>query len=163
MKDKWYVYAILCSNGSVYIGQTNNLLNRWELHKKGKGARWTKKWPPIKLFYFEEIDSYKNALHRERELKKSTGRRMLKGLLQKVCLSADEPTEKLLERIKIVGANGHSPLQTTERSTIKSTGRSSHTSPGGSPHKSQGRIKQAKNIVLANSRSPGKSRNRKIK
>src|SRR4030042_2367644 len=111
MKDKWFVYAILCSNGSVYIGQTNDLQQRWELHKKGKGARWTKKWPPIKLFYFEEIDSYRNALHRERELKKSTGRRMLKGLLQKVCLSADEPAENLLERIKPVGANGGSPVK----------------------------------------------------
>lgn len=107
MKDKWFVYAILCGNGSVYIGQTNDLHHRWELHKKGKGAQWTKKCPPLKLFYFEEVDSQANALHRERELKKSTGRRMLKGLLQRACLSADmaesqagEPGEKLLERIR---------------------------------------------------------------
>lgn len=137
MKDKWYVYAILCSNGSVYIGQTNNLLNRWELHKKGKGARWTKKWPPIKLFYFEEIDSYKNALHRERELKKSTGRRMLKGLLQKDDLLADEPTEKLFERIKHVEANGRSPVQFPGRLSQKSDVGSPVPSTNNSPHKSR--------------------------
>ncbi len=100
MKHKWFVYAILCGNGSVYIGQTNDLLHRWELHKKGKGAQWTKKCPPLRLFYFEEVDSQANALHRERELKKTTGRRMLKGLLQKADSQAGEPAEKLLERIK---------------------------------------------------------------
>ena len=107
MKNKWFVYAILCGNGSIYIGQTNDLLHRWELHKKGKGAQWTKKCPPLRLFYFEEVDSQANALHRRGELKKTTGRRMLKRLLQKACLSADmadsqagEPAEKLLERIR---------------------------------------------------------------
>jgi len=106
MKDKWFVYAILCGNGSVYIGQTKDLHHRWELHKKGKGSQWTKKNPPLRLFYFEEVDSQGKALHRERELKKTTGRRMLKELLQRTCLSSDmadsqagEPAEKLLERL----------------------------------------------------------------
>ncbi|MBM4330372.1 MAG: GIY-YIG nuclease family protein [Deltaproteobacteria bacterium] len=100
MENKWFVYAILCDNGSVYIGQTNDLLQRWELHKKGKAAQWTKKFPPLRLFYLEEVDSQANALHRERELKKTTGRRMLKELLQKSGSQAGEPAEKLLERIK---------------------------------------------------------------
>jgi putative endonuclease len=100
MKDQWFVYAILCGNGSVYIGQTNDLLHRWELHKKGKGAQWTKKCPPLRLFYFEEVDSQANALHREKELKKTTGRRMLKRLLQRADSQAGEPAEKLLERIR---------------------------------------------------------------
>ncbi len=100
VKDKWFVYAILCGNGSIYIGQTNDLLERWELHKKGKGSQWTKKYPPLKLFYFEEVDSQMNALYRERELKKTSGRRMLKRLLQKAGSQAGEPAEKLLERIK---------------------------------------------------------------
>ena len=100
MKNKWFVYAILCDDGSVYIGQTNDLLHRWELHKKGKAAQWTKKCRPLKLFYFEELDSQANALHRERELKKTTSRRMLKRLLQRADSQAGEPAEKLLERIK---------------------------------------------------------------
>ncbi len=102
MQIKWYVYAILCANGSVYIGQTNDLLHRWEQHKKGKGARWTKKHPPVNLFYFEETDSLANALRRERELKKTSGRRMLKNLLKKSGgqAEADEPASVLLQRIK---------------------------------------------------------------
>ena len=81
MPAKWFVYAILCSNNSVYIGQTIDLAARFELHKKGKGARWTKKYPPVRMFYFEELDSHFSAATRERELKKSKGRKMLKDIL----------------------------------------------------------------------------------
>ena len=80
--SKWFVYAILCSNDSVYIGQTIDLTARFELHKKGKGARWTKKYPPVRMFYFEETDSHFEAATRERELKKSKGRKMLKDILK---------------------------------------------------------------------------------
>ena len=90
MENKWFVYAILCNNGSIYIGHTNNLPQRWERHKKGNGAQWTKKYLPLNLFYFEELDSQANALHRERELKKTTGRRMLKRLLQKTGLPGQQ-------------------------------------------------------------------------
>lgn len=100
MKDKYFVYAILCSNQSVYIGQTIDLQRRWEMHVKGKGAQWTKKYPPISLFYFEETNSLIEALRRERELKKSTGRRMLKNILKKFGSQAGEPAEKLLDRIR---------------------------------------------------------------
>ncbi len=83
MHDKYYVYAIVCSNQSVYIGQTNDLQQRWKLHVTGKGARWTKKYPPVSLFYFEKADSLFEAMKRERELKKSTGRKKLKEILKK--------------------------------------------------------------------------------
>jgi putative endonuclease len=102
MKDKYFVYAILCSNQTAYIGQTVDLLQRWEMHVKGKGAQWTKKYPPVSLFYFEEADSLVAALQRERELKKTTGRRMIKEILKTRGSQAGEPAEKLLERIKNV-------------------------------------------------------------
>ena len=80
--DVWYLYAIECCNGSVYVGQTIDLPNRWKQHVTGKGgARWTKKHPPVKLFYFETIGSFKEAWHRERDLKKSTNRNRLKKIL----------------------------------------------------------------------------------
>jgi len=99
VKNSWQVYAIECDNGSVYIGQTRNLENRWELHKKGKAARWTKKHTPVKLFYYETVGSLKEALKRETYLKKSKGRKWLKILLKSGC-PAGEPAEKLLEKIK---------------------------------------------------------------
>ena len=96
-KSKWYVYAIECSNNSVYIGQTEDLQNRWKQHLSGKGAEWTKKYKPIRLFYCEKLDSLKDALLRERALKKTTGRRFLKNVLSGS--QTGEPAEELLKRI----------------------------------------------------------------
>lgn len=98
-QNNWFVYAIECNNGSVYIGQTKNLLNRWKQHKKGTAARWTKKHEPVQLFYYEIIDTFKKAIKREKELKKTNGRKFLKDLLD--CSKVDNPTEELLKQIKI--------------------------------------------------------------
>ena len=98
-QDKWFVYAIECNNGSVYIGQTKKILDRWKLHQKGKAARWTKKHEPIRLFYYEIVDTFKEALDREKKLKKTSGRKCLKDLL-KIDSQAGESAETLLERIK---------------------------------------------------------------
>jgi putative endonuclease len=98
-QGKWFVYAIECNNGSVYIGQTKKILDRWKLHQKGKAAQWTKKHEPKRLFYYEIVDSFKEALDRERKLKKTSGRRCLKDLL-KIDSQAGESAEILLERIK---------------------------------------------------------------
>jgi putative endonuclease len=98
-QGKWYVYAIECNNGSVYIGQTKKILDRWKLHQKGKAAQWTKKHEPVRLFYYEIVDTFKEALDREKKLKKTSGRRCLKDLL-KINSQAGESAEKLLERIK---------------------------------------------------------------
>lgn len=98
-QGKWFVYAIECNNGSVYIGQTKRILDRWKLHQKGKAARWTKKHEQIRLFYYEIVDTFKEALDREKKLKKTSGRRYLKDLL-KINSQAGESAEILLERIK---------------------------------------------------------------
>jgi putative endonuclease len=79
----YFVYAILCSNNSVYVGLTKDLATRWEQHKTGKGgAAWTKKYPPVKMFYCEAVKGrIKRAMARERELKTSTYRKRLKRYL----------------------------------------------------------------------------------
>jgi putative endonuclease len=98
-QGKWFVYAIECNNGSVYIGQTKKILDRWKLHQKGKAAQWTKKHEPIRLFYYEIVDSFKEALDREKKLKKTSGRKCLKDLL-KIDSQAGESAEILIEKIK---------------------------------------------------------------
>ena len=78
----WYVYAIECDNHSVYIGQTSDLLQRWDQHRKGQGAQWTQKYKPLQLFYAEKCKSYIAARRRERDLKKTMGRKYLKEILK---------------------------------------------------------------------------------
>lgn len=81
-EGKWFIYAMECEDGSVYIGQTVNLANRWKQHSSGRGARWTRLHKPVQIFYYEEALSYKEAWHRERDLKKHH-RRWLKGVLKR--------------------------------------------------------------------------------
>ena len=53
-----------------YVGYTNNLKKRLNLHNCGKGAKFTrgKKW---KLVYYEKYDSKSNAMRNEFKLKKN--------------------------------------------------------------------------------------------
>ena len=68
--SKHYAYMLRCNDNSIYSGYTNNLDKRLEVHNSGKGAKYTRARLPVKLEYFEEFDDKKEALKRERELKK---------------------------------------------------------------------------------------------
>jgi predicted GIY-YIG superfamily endonuclease len=74
----WYVYAIECNDGSLYIGQTEDLRQRWLQHIGGKGSDWTKRHPPVRVPYWEKQPSREAAVERERWLKTGFGRKWLK-------------------------------------------------------------------------------------
>ena len=54
----------------TYVGYTNNLKKRIDLHNNNKGAKFTRgrKW---KLIYKEKINSKKEAISREYYIKKN--------------------------------------------------------------------------------------------
>ena len=69
----FYVYMIgsKVKNKTIsYVGYTNNLKKRLNLHNTGKGAKFTrgKKW---KLVYYEKYDSKSSAMINEFKLKKN--------------------------------------------------------------------------------------------
>lgn len=66
----WYIYILLCSDGSYYIGHTNNIEQRVERHNQGRGSNWTAKRLPVTLAYFEEFSTQNEAVQRETQLKK---------------------------------------------------------------------------------------------
>jgi putative endonuclease len=45
----WVLYLIECKNGAFYAGITNNLEQRYAAHASGKGARYTRANPPVKI------------------------------------------------------------------------------------------------------------------
>jgi len=65
----YYVYLLLCKDGSYYTGHAKNVKRRVEQHKKGQGARYTKMHRPEKIVYVEEFNSRSDAMKREREIK----------------------------------------------------------------------------------------------
>lgn len=66
----YFVYMVTCADGTIYTGYTKNLIERMEQHNAGRGARYTKQHKPVKLSYAEIFSSQKEAMKRERELKK---------------------------------------------------------------------------------------------
>jgi putative endonuclease len=48
-KTTWILYLLECNNGAYYAGITNNLQARFEAHLAGKGARYTRANPPVKI------------------------------------------------------------------------------------------------------------------
>ncbi len=59
-------------DGSFYIGQTNNILNRIQKHNKGQ-IQSTKHRIPFDLIYFEQYNTRREAMFRERTLKSPRG------------------------------------------------------------------------------------------
>ena len=64
--------SILASQprGTLYIGVTNNILGRVELHRLRKGSDFTSKYGVAMLVRFEEFDQVGEAIQREKSLKR---------------------------------------------------------------------------------------------
>jgi putative endonuclease len=73
----FYVYILLCADGSFYTGYTKNIDARTRLHVNGKGARYTKMHRPKRVAYVELFDSRAKAMKCEREIKKMTHQQKL--------------------------------------------------------------------------------------
>lgn len=78
----YFVYAILCEDDSIYIGQTQDLQNRWEKHRLGTAADHTQKCKPRRIIHYEEYNSREEAVAREKWLKTGFGRKWLKRELK---------------------------------------------------------------------------------
>jgi putative endonuclease len=74
----WYVYVLLCNDGSWYKGFTTNLKARYLRHLAGDGALHTKKHKPLCVLYYETLASEQEAVQREQYIKSGTGREWLK-------------------------------------------------------------------------------------
>jgi putative endonuclease len=65
----YYVYILLCEDGSYYTGYTKDVRRRVERHRKGRGARYTRMHQPEKVVYVEEFKSRSEAMKREQKIK----------------------------------------------------------------------------------------------
>ena len=64
-----YVYILKCGDGSLYCGYTNDVEKRFEKHKSGKGAKYTRSRLPLEIVHIEEFEDKSSALKRECEIK----------------------------------------------------------------------------------------------
>ena len=71
----WSVYILLCADGTFYVGYTTNLISRENRHNDGFGSSYTAARRPVKLVFAEHHDSRQEAIARERELKRWSGKK----------------------------------------------------------------------------------------
>ena len=69
MESVWHLYILRCKDGSLYTGITTDVEKRLEMHRSGKGAKYTLGRAPLELVYREECGDHSAALKRELEVK----------------------------------------------------------------------------------------------
>lgn len=69
MENKYYTYLILTEDDTLYCGYTDDLEKRFEKHKSGKGAKYTRAHKPVKIVYSECFDTKIEAQRQERFIK----------------------------------------------------------------------------------------------
>ena len=77
-----YTYMLRCSDGTFYIGWTNNLTKRVAAHNAGKGAKYTKSRRPVELVYYETFPTKQEAMSREVYMKQLSRKEKEQLLLQ---------------------------------------------------------------------------------
>jgi putative endonuclease len=77
----FFVYILQCVDKNFYTGYTSNLKQRLEEHRNGSVTS-TKNRLPVTLIYYEASVNQKDALHREKYLKTSWGKRYIKTRLK---------------------------------------------------------------------------------
>ena len=64
------VYMLRCNDCSYYTGYTGNMERRLGEHRSGKGGKYTRSRLPVRLVYTEEHPHRRQALRREKEIKR---------------------------------------------------------------------------------------------
>lgn len=77
MNRPWFLYILLCGDGSLYTGITTSVEARLNAHRRGRGAKYTRGRGPLELIYSERIPSHGDALRRELEVKRMSKEKKL--------------------------------------------------------------------------------------
>lgn len=68
----WFVYLLECRGGSIYTGIATDVERRYAEHVAGKGARYTRARPPVRLLARFEHADRSSALRAEYAIKQLT-------------------------------------------------------------------------------------------
>lgn len=66
----WFLYVLECSDGSLYTGITVDVEKRFAVHLSGKGARYTRSRPPLRILAVTQHEDRSGASRAEHAVKK---------------------------------------------------------------------------------------------
>lgn len=66
----WFLYMIECEDGSIYTGIAVDVAARFEAHRSGKGARYTRAHPPTRLLAWQAYPDRSSASKAEYRIKR---------------------------------------------------------------------------------------------
>ncbi len=69
MDKKYYTYVLLTENNTLYCGYTDDVEKRFEKHKSGLGAKYTRANKPVKIIYTACFDTKSEAMKEECRIK----------------------------------------------------------------------------------------------
>ena len=104
----WYVYLIECRDGSVYTGIAIDVDRRFAQHAAGKGARYTRAHPPLRLlarFAYPDRGAATRAEHAIKQLTAARKRALCDAAALVVEDSSDAKYEVVAERPGTAAAN----------------------------------------------------------
>lgn len=65
----WWLYLLECRDGRTYAGIATNVAARFEAHSSGKGAKFTRSNPPVRVLGTQAFATKSEALKAEAALK----------------------------------------------------------------------------------------------
>lgn len=82
----WFVYLIECRDGSLYTGIAVDVERRFAQHLAGKGARYTRSHPPLRLLAAFSFPDRATACRNEYAIKQLSAARK-----RELCATASVP------------------------------------------------------------------------
>jgi putative endonuclease len=70
MTQCWWLYLLVCRDGRTYAGIATDVAARFAAHSSGKGAKFTRANPPVRVLGAQAFASRSEALKAEAALKK---------------------------------------------------------------------------------------------
>lgn len=92
---EWFLYLIECRDGSIYTGVSVDVEARYAAHDAGRGARYTRSHPPLRLLgsvAYPDRSSAQKAEHAVKQLSPAAKRAFADGL---AC--GERPAESMLK------------------------------------------------------------------
>ena len=96
MTAPWFLYLLECSDGSYYAGISTDVDARFRAHMSGKGARYTRAHPPLRILGMRTYADRAAASRAEWQIKQMPREHKLTWLLRAEPAPSQDGVEPLL-------------------------------------------------------------------